>query len=58
MSGGDSWASTEPSTNSTNEWMIDSGMDDDLDLLRRQAEQPAGLDDLQGLVHQRGRVDR
>ena len=25
MSGGDSWASTEPSANSTNEWTIDSG---------------------------------
>ena len=25
MSGGDSWASTEPSVNSTNEWMTDSG---------------------------------
>ena len=33
------------------------GVDDDLDLLGRQAEQPAGLDHLQGLVHQRGGID-
>ena len=25
MSGGDNWARTEPSLNSTNEWMTDSG---------------------------------
>ena len=33
-------------------------MDHHVDLLRREAEQPAALDDLQRLVHHRGRVDR
>jgi hypothetical protein len=33
-------------------------MDDDLDLLRFQTKQPAGFDDLQGLVHQCRGVDR
>ena len=33
-------------------------MDHDGHLLRRQVEQPARFDDLQPLVHQRGRVDR
>ena len=33
------------------------GMDNDVDALRGQVEQPAGLDHLQRLVHQRGRID-
>ena len=33
-------------------------MDHHVDLLGPQVEQPAGLDDLQGLVHHRGRIDR
>ena len=57
MSGGDSWASTEPSLNSTNEWMIDSGWMMTSICSGSQAEQPAGLDHLQRLVHQRGRID-
>ena len=58
MSGGDSWAITEPSTNSTSEWTIDCGWTTTSICSRLEAEQPAGLDDFQGLVHHRGRVDR
>ena len=43
--------------NSTNEWITDSGWMITSICSRRQAEQPARLDHLQGLVHQRGRVD-
>ena len=50
-------ASIDPSANSTSEWTIDCGCTIDLDLRRRQAEQPVRLDHLEALVHQRGRVD-
>jgi len=48
---------TEPSTYSTMEWMMDCGMHDHLHLLGRHVEEPAGLDDLETLVHQGGGVD-
>ena len=33
------------------------GMDEDVEPVRLEVEQPAGLDELQPLVHQRGRID-
>src|SRR5207244_3762214 len=33
-------------------------VNDDVDALGRQAEEPAGLDDFEGLVHEGGRIDR
>ena len=53
MSGGPSWAITEPSLYSTIEWTIGLGVDHHGNLLGRKLEEPPGLDDFQGLVHQR-----
>ena len=58
MSGGLSCAIDRPSMYSTMEWTIDCGWITTPICSGAQVEQPAGLDDLQGLVHQRGRVDR
>ena len=58
MSGADSCASTEPST------ILDQRMHDalrvhhDVDITRRHAEQHAGLDELEALIHEGRRVDR
>ena len=53
-----SCAMTDPSTSSTIECTIDCGMHDDVDAVGRNVEEPAGLDDLEPLVHQRRGVDR
>ena len=53
-----SCASTEPSTYSTSECTMLCGWIDHLDAGAGHAEQQAGLDQLQPLVHQRGRVHR
>ena len=58
MSGGLSCAITEPSIYSTIECTIDCGWITTPICSGRKIEQPAGFDDLQCLVHQRGRVDR
>jgi hypothetical protein len=58
MSGVPSCASTAPSRATTIEWMMLCGWIDDLDALGREVEQPAGLDDLERLVHHRRGVDR
>ena len=58
MSGEPSCASTEPSTYSTSECTMLCAVDDDFDLRGRQAEQQAGLDELEALVHERGGIHR
>ena len=57
MSGSPSWALREPSTNSTSEWTRLWGWMSDVDPLVGHIVQPARLDDLQALVHERRRVD-
>ena len=57
MSGGLSCAITEPSIYSTSECTIDCGWITTAIWPAVQVEQPAGLDDLQRLVHQGGRID-
>ena len=58
MSGLPSWASTEPSTIFDHRMDHRLRMDDDVDPLRRQAEQVMRLDQLEPLVHHRRRIDR
>ena len=58
MSGLPSCASIEPSTYSTSECTMLCGWTTTSTCARRQAEQQAGLDQLQALVHERRRVDR
>ena len=57
MSGGLACAMVLPSTNSTMECTIDWGCNDHLDGIQRYPEEQMRLDQLQSLVHQRGRVD-
>ena len=57
MSGLPSCASIEPSMYSTSECTMLCGCTTTSTCARRQGEQQAGLDQLQALVHQRGRVD-
>ena len=57
MSGGDTCASVEPSTNSTIECTIDCGWTTASSRSQRHVEQQVRLDQLQPLVHQRRRVD-
>ena len=56
--GAPSWASTEPSTYSTSEWITDWGWTRMSIALGRQAEQMVRLDQLEPLVHQGRRIDR
>ena len=58
MSGGESWASTLPSTNSTIEWTTLSGWTTTSIWSGSRPKSQRASIDLQRLVHQRGRVDR
>ena len=58
MSGAPSWASTEPSTYSTIEWITDCGWTTTSNAVGLEREQVIGLDQLEPLVHQGRRIDR
>ena len=58
MSGRPSWARVEPSTNSTSECTRLCGCTSTRKLVAGHAEQMVGFDQLQALVHQRGRIHR
>ena len=58
MSGAPSCASIEPSTYSTSEWTMLSRWITTSTCCGVHAEQQAGLDELEPLVHERGGIDR